>query len=67
MIYMVYNKFMELKDKESIQKFKEKMDYRKIKLNLMENMYVFKDYTLLVTIVLSATLFITIEKVLSIM
>ena len=67
LIYMVYNKFMELKDKESIQKFKEKMDYRKIKLNLMENMYVFKDYTLLVTIVLSATLFITIEKVLSIM
>ena len=67
LIYMVYNKFMELKDKESIQKFKEKMDYRKIKLNLMENMYVFKDYTLLVTIVLSATLFLTIEKVLSIM
>ena len=67
LIYMVYNKFMELKDKESIQKFKEKMDYRKIKLNLMENMYVFKDYTFLVTIVLCTTLFITIDKVLSIM
>ena len=67
LIYMAYNKFMELKDKESIQKFKEKMDYRKIKLNLMENMYVFKDYTFLVTIVLCTTLFITIDKVLSIM
>ena len=67
LIYMAYNKFMELKDKESIQKFKEKMDYRKIKLNLMENMYVFKDYTFLVTIVLCTTLFIIIDKVLSIM
>ncbi len=67
LIYMAYNKFMELKDKDSIQKFKEQLDYRKIKLNIVENMFVFKDYTFLVTVILSATLFIAIEKVLSIM
>ena len=67
LIYMAYNKFMELKDKDNIQKFKEQLDYRKVKLNLIENMFVFKDYTFLVTVILSGTLFVAIEKILSIM
>ena len=61
---MIYKKFMELKDKESIQKLKEKLDYRRIKLNITENLFVFKDYTFFVTIVLAAVLFIAIEKIL---
>lgn len=64
LIYMIYKKFMELKDKESIQKLKEKLDYRRIKLNITENLFVFKDYTFFVTIVLAAVLFIAIEKIL---
>ena len=53
LIYMLYLKVMELKDKEHIQMLKEKLDYRKIKLNLVENMYVFKDFTFLLTVILN--------------
>lgn len=64
LIYMLYKKFMELKDKESIQKLKEQLDYRKIKLNLTENLFVFRDYTFFVTVVLSAVLFTVVERIL---
>lgn len=67
LIYMLYKKIMELKDKESIQKFKEELDYRKIKLNVIENLYVFADYTFAVAAVLSVTMFIAIERILTIM
>ena len=61
---MLYKKVMELKDKESIQKFKEELDYRKIKINITENLFVFKDYTFFVAAVLSATIFTVVEKML---
>jgi len=67
LIYMLYQKIMELKDKESIQKLKEQLDYRKIKLNLIENIFVFKDFTFAVTVILSVTLFIAIDKMLTLM
>jgi hypothetical protein len=67
LIYMLYKKVMELKDKESIQKLKEDLDFRKIKLNVMENLYVFADYTFAVAAILSITMFIAVERVLSIM
>lgn len=67
LIYMLYQKVMELKDKESIQKLKEQLDYRKIKLNLVENLFVFKDFTFAVTVILSVTLFIAIDKMLTLM
>lgn len=67
LIYMLYSKIMELKDKESIQRLKEKLDYRKIKLNIVENMYVFKDFTFAVTVILSVTLFIALDKILTLM
>ena len=67
LIYMLYQKIMELKDKESIQKLKEQLDYRKIKLNLIENIFVFKDFTFAVTVILSVTLFIAIDKILTLM
>jgi membrane protease YdiL (CAAX protease family) len=63
LIYMLYKKFMELKDKESIQRLKEKLDYRKIKLNLIENVYVFKDYTFFVAEILAIVMFIVIERI----
>ena len=65
LIYMIYLKVMELKDKESIQRLKEQLDYRKIKLNLVENMFVFKDFTFGVTVILSVTLFLAIDKILT--
>ena len=58
---------MELKDKESIKRLKEELDYRKIKLNVTENLYVFADYTFVVAAVLSVTMFIAIEKILTLM
>ena len=64
LIYMLYKKVMELKDKESIQKLKEELDYRKVKLNIIENLFVFKDYTFLVAVILSATIFTVVEKML---
>ncbi len=64
LIYMVYKKFMELKDKESINKLKEQLDYRKIKLNIIENMFVFKDYTFFITAVLCSILFAVVERML---
>ncbi len=67
LIYMLYLKVMELKDKESIQRLKEQLDYRKIKLDIIENMYVFKDFTFFVTVILSAILFTVIEKTLTIL
>ena len=67
LIYMLYKKFMELKDKESIQKLKEELDYRKIKLNVTENLYVFADYTFAIAVILSITMFIAIEKILTMM
>ncbi len=67
LIYMLYKKFMELKDKESIQRLKEQLDYRKIKLNVVENLYVFADYTFAVTVLLSITVFIAIERLMTIM
>lgn len=67
LIYMLYLKVMELKDKESIQRLKEQLDYRKIKLNIVENMFVFKDFTFAVTVILSVTLFIAIDKMLTLM
>lgn len=67
LIYMLYTKFMELKDKESIRKLKERLDYRKIKLNLIENAYVFNSYTFIVAVIFAVTLFVTIEKLLRIM
>ena len=64
LIYMLYKKVMELMDKESIQKLKEELDYRKVKLNIIENLFVFKDYTFLVAVILSATIFTVVEKML---
>ena len=64
LIYMLYNKFMELKDKEKVKKLKEKLDYRKIKLNISENLFVFKDYTFAVATILSIVIFAVIEKIL---
>ncbi len=64
LIYMIYNKAMQLKDKESIRKLKESLDYRKIKLNIAENLYVFRDYTFLVAVILSSIIFTAIEKIL---
>ena len=64
LIYMLYKKVMELKDKESVQKFKEELDYRKIKINITENLFVFKDYTFFVAAVLSAIIFTVVEKML---
>lgn len=64
LIYMLYKKVMELKDKESIQKLKEELDYRKVKLNIIENLFVFKDYTFFVAVILSATIFTVVEKML---
>lgn len=61
LIYMLYKKFMELKDKESIQRLKEKYDYRKVKLNITENLFVFKDYTFFVTVILAAVIFAAVE------
>lgn len=65
LIYMLYLKVMELKDKESIERLKEQLDYRKIKLNIIENMFVFKDFTFAVTVILSVTLFMAIDKMLT--
>jgi len=62
LIYMLYSKFMQLKDKEKIKELKEKLDYRKIKLNVTENMFVFKDYTFFIATLLSIVIFATIEK-----
>ena len=67
LIFAAYKKIMELKDSEAIEKFKEDFDYRKIKINLIENLYVFHDFTLIVSVILSATVFIALEKVLSLM
>lgn len=64
LIYMLYNKFMELKDKEKIKELKEKLDYRKIKLNISEDLFVFKDYTFAVAAILSVVIFAVIEKIL---
>ena len=64
LIYMLYNKFMELKDKEKVKELKEKLDYRKIKLNISENLFVFKDYTFAVATILSIVIFAVIEKIL---
>lgn len=64
LIYMLYKKVMELKDKESIKALKEKFDYRKIKLNITENMFVFKDYTFFVCAMLCAILFTAVERML---
>jgi|GEM_PF-4069500 len=64
LIYMLYNKFMELKDKEKIKELKEKLDYRKIKLNISEDLFVFKDYTFAVATILSIVIFAVIEKIL---
>ena len=64
LIYMLYKKVMELKDKESIQKLKEELDYRRIKINITENLFVFKDYTFFVAVILSATIFTVVEKML---
>lgn len=64
LIYMLYKKVMELKDKESIKALKEKLDYRKIKIDITENMFVFKDYTFLVCALLCAILFTAVERML---
>lgn len=64
LIYMIYKKIMELKDKESIQKLKEKLDYRKIKIDIYENLFVFRDYTFFVTAVLAGIIFAAVEKIL---
>lgn len=64
LIYMLYKKVMELKDKESIKALKEKLDYRKIKLGITENMFVFKDYTFMVCALLCAILFTAVERML---
>lgn len=64
LIYMLYKKVMELKDKESIKALKEKLDYRKIKLDITENMFVFKDYTFMVCALLCAILFTAVERML---
>lgn len=64
LIYMLYKKVMELKDKESIKALKEKFDYRKIKLDITENMFVFKDYTFFVCAMLCAILFTVVERML---
>ena len=64
LIYMLYNKFMELKDKEKIKELKEKLDYRKIKLNISEDLFVFKDYTFAVAAILAVVIFAVIEKIL---
>lgn len=63
LIFMLYKKVMELKDKESIKKLKEKFDYRKIKLNLIENLFVFRDYTFLVAVIFATVIFTLVEKV----
>ena len=57
-------KMSKLKDKESIRRLKESLDYRKIKLNISENLYVFRDYTFLVAVMLSSIIFTAIEKIL---
>ena len=64
LIYMLYVKFMELKDKEKIKKKKKKLDYRKIKLNISEDLFVFKDYTFAVAAILAVVIFAVIEKIL---
>ena len=64
LIYMLYIKFMELKDKEKIKELKEKLDYRKIKLNISEDLFVFKDYTFAVAAILAVVIFAVIEKIL---
>ena len=64
LIYMLYVKFMELKDKEKIKELKEKLDYRKIKLNISEDLFVFKDYTFAVAAILAVVIFAVIEKIL---
>ena len=63
LIYMLYNKVMELKDKEKIKELKEKLDYRKIKLNISEDLFVFKDYTFAVAALLAIVAFAVIEKI----
>ncbi len=65
LIYMLYKKIMELKDKESIKRLKEELDYRKLKLNIVENSYVFADYTFAIATILSVTMFIAMEKLLA--
>ncbi len=64
LIYIVYKKFMELKDKEKIQELKEALDYRKIKLNLFENMYVIRDFSFIVAAIACSVIFVAIEKIL---
>ena len=63
LIYMLYNKVMELKDKEKIKELKEKLDYRKIKLNISEDLFIFKDYTFAVAALLAIVAFAVIEKI----
>ena len=63
LIYMLYNKFMELKDKEKIKELKEKLDYRKIKLNISEDLFVFKDFTFCIAAILAIVAFAVIEKI----
>lgn len=66
LIYMAYKKVMELKDKESIQKLKEEYDIRKIKINLSENLYVIRDFTFVIAMILSLVIFIAVERLLSV-
>ena len=63
LIYMLYNKVMELKDKEKIKELKEKLDYRKIKLNISEDLFIFKDYTFGLAVLLAIVAFAVIEKI----
>ncbi len=63
LIYMLYNKVMELKDKEKIKELKEKLDYRKIKLNISEDLFVFKDFTFCIAAILAIVAFAVIEKI----
>ncbi len=63
LIYMLYNKVMELKDKEKIKELKEKLDYRKIKLNISEDLFVFKDFTFCIAAILAIVAFVVIEKI----
>lgn len=63
LIYMLYNKVMELKDKEKIMELKEKLDYRKIKLNISEDLFVFKDFTFCIAAILAIVAFAVIEKI----
>ena len=63
LIYMLYNKVMKLKDKEKIKELKEKLDYRKIKLNISEDLFVFKDFTFCIAAILAIVAFAVIEKI----